>query len=59
MNIVDQRPAVRAHGSGNRAPEMATPTRIAAAVIANRNHTSATVEPIAVVDFYADNKDRP
>ncbi len=27
---------------------------IRAAVIANQNHTAATVKPIAVVDFYAD-----
>ncbi|CAA2107668.1 hypothetical protein [Variovorax paradoxus] len=26
---------------------------LAAAIVANRDHTSATVQPIAVVDFYA------
>lgn len=33
------------------------PTRIGAAVIVNRTQTTATVEPIAVVDFYPEPKD--
>jgi hypothetical protein len=60
VSDVDQRQAVRAvfaHGWGKRAPVTTTPARAAAAVIANQDHTAATVGPIAVVDFYPAPKD--